>query len=148
MPSLPEASRSLLAADSAVNLTSWVVAGGVLLIGAGGFHYASPPAPHACSLRSHGRRRKNIPQTVENGALSASDVHTRKTFFSLQLKLFTIRQASLRSSLSHYATFCDILKGRTFSPLRCVHDVRELGTHIKILKESQIREIALRRLVT
>jgi hypothetical protein len=60
---------------------------------------------------------------------------------------------------------CDFLKGRTFSILRCIHQVHELGTHIEvfihtllavfprqlnmiaelILKESQLREIASRR---
>jgi hypothetical protein len=59
---------------------------------------------------------------------------------------------------------CDFLKGRTFSILRCLQQVHELGTHIEvftlsslqfprqlnmiveqILKESQHREIASRR---
>jgi hypothetical protein len=135
-----------------VDVTSWVIAGGVLLIGAGSFHYAAPQRLTRVLSEAMADVERTYLETVENGALSASDVHTPGRhspgvpsfyFFSgvgvlsvrlgsLQLELLTIRQASLRSSLSHYAMFCDILKGRTFSALRCIHDVSELGTHIEV----------------
>jgi hypothetical protein len=80
MPSLPEASRSLLAVDSPVNLTSWVVAGDVLLIGAGSFHYASPQRLTRILSEAMADIERTYLETVENGALSASDVHTREIF--------------------------------------------------------------------
>ncbi|KAJ7880033.1 hypothetical protein B0H14DRAFT_3129521 [Mycena olivaceomarginata] len=92
--------------------------------------------------------KKTYLEAVENGALCASDAHIAEVFSNLQLEVSTIRQASLLSSLSYYAMLCDALKGRTFTILRCIHEVHELGTHIEILKESQLREIASRRFAT
>ncbi|KAJ7880017.1 hypothetical protein B0H14DRAFT_3434757 [Mycena olivaceomarginata] len=107
-----------------------------------------PSASPAFSSTQWPTSKKTYLEAIENGALCASDVHTRETFSSLQFKVSTIRQASLRSSLSHYAMLCDVLKGRTFTILRCLHEVHELGTHIEILKVSQLCEITSCRLAT
>ncbi|KAJ7880018.1 hypothetical protein B0H14DRAFT_3434758 [Mycena olivaceomarginata] len=120
MPSLPEAFRSLLAADSLV-LTSWVVAGGVLLIGAGSFHYASPQRLTRVLSEAMADVERTYLETVENGALSASDVHTGGTFSS-----------------------------SNFSPPHVLRPALHprLGFAQQILKQSQIREITSRRLAT
>ncbi|KAJ7690462.1 hypothetical protein B0H14DRAFT_2652394 [Mycena olivaceomarginata] len=142
MPSLPEASLSIIASDFPVNSTPWAVGGGLsLMIGAA--YYASPQRLTRVLVDTMADVKKSISKPSRMGSW---------TFSSLQLEVSTIRQASLHSSLSHYAMLCDFLKGRTFSILRCIHELHELGTHIelnmiaeKILKESQ-REITSRRL--
>ncbi|KAJ7880041.1 hypothetical protein B0H14DRAFT_3858294 [Mycena olivaceomarginata] len=147
MPSLPEASLSIIASDLPVNSTPWVVGGGLSLM-IGTAYYASPQRLTRVLVDTMADVKKKYLEAVENGVLCASDAHTAGTFSSLQLEVSTIRQASLHSSLSHYAMLCDFLKGRTFSILRCIHELHELGTHIEILKESQRREITSRRLET
>ncbi|KAJ7880062.1 hypothetical protein B0H14DRAFT_2566556 [Mycena olivaceomarginata] len=101
-------------------------------------YYASPQRLTHGLVDAMANVKKNYLEAVENGALCASDAHTAATFSSLQLEVSTIRKASLHSSLSHYAMLCDFLKGRTFTVLRCLHKVRELETHIEILKESRL----------
>ncbi|KAJ7861309.1 hypothetical protein B0H14DRAFT_537837 [Mycena olivaceomarginata] len=152
MPALLEASKplSILAPGLAPSSTPWAVTDALLvLIGAAGtIHYASPQHLTGVLVAAMADVKKTYLEAVENGALCASDVHIAEVFSNLQLEVSTIRQASLHSSLSHSAMLCDFLKGRTFSILRCIHQVHELGTHLEILKESQLREIASHRVAT
>ncbi|KAJ7880024.1 hypothetical protein B0H14DRAFT_3434764 [Mycena olivaceomarginata] len=100
MPSLPEASLSIIA-DLPVNSTPWAVGGGLsLMIGAA--YYASPQRLTRVLVDAMADVKKKYLEAVENGVLCASDAHTAATFSSLQLEVSTIRKASLHSSLSHY----------------------------------------------
>ncbi|KAJ7880000.1 hypothetical protein B0H14DRAFT_3858268 [Mycena olivaceomarginata] len=152
MPVLLEASKPLpiLASGLSLSSTPWAatVVLSVVVGAAGTIHYASPQRLTGVLVAAMADVKKTYLEAVENGALYASDAHIAEVFSNLQLEVSTIRQASLLSSLSHYAMLCDVLKGRTFTILRCIHEVHELGTHIEILKESQLREIASRRFVT
>ncbi|KAJ7334309.1 hypothetical protein DFH08DRAFT_1083702 [Mycena albidolilacea] len=152
MLTLPEASKplSLLALGLTLSSAPWAVAIALpVLIGAAGtIHYASPQRLTGVLVVAMADVKKTYLEAVENGALCASDAHIAEVFSNLQLEVSTIRQASLLSCLSHYAMLCDVLKGRTFTILRCIHEVHELGTHIEILKESQLHEIASRRFAT
>ncbi|KAJ7861316.1 hypothetical protein B0H14DRAFT_3445431 [Mycena olivaceomarginata] len=90
--------------------------------------------------------KKAYLEAIENGALCTTDAHTAETFARLQLEVSTIRQASLLSSLSHYAMLCDVLNGRTFTILRCIHELNMITE--QILKESQLCQIASHRFAT
>jgi hypothetical protein len=51
---------------------------------------------------------------------------------SLQLKVSTIREATLSNSLSPYATLREFLAGRTLVIVRCIWEVHALKTHIEV----------------
>ncbi|KAJ7300851.1 hypothetical protein DFH08DRAFT_828047 [Mycena albidolilacea] len=160
MPAVAEASTSLsiLASGLPADWTPWVAASISLIGGAGCIHYASPQHLTRVLLDQMARLKRNHLAGIENRALSACDVRTAgalATLGSLQLKVSDIRQVSLHSSLSNYAMFCDILNGRTFTILHCIHEICALKTHIElimvteqILKESHVRKIISRRLAT
>ncbi|KAF7328656.1 hypothetical protein MSAN_02474400 [Mycena sanguinolenta] len=77
---------------------------------------------------------------VESGLLSESDTNATGVMLAmLQDKVSTMREASLRSSLSWRATLSDILTGHTFAVLQCIWEVRNLQTHIEILGEVKLR---------
>ncbi|KAJ7880020.1 hypothetical protein B0H14DRAFT_2566517 [Mycena olivaceomarginata] len=149
MPALLEASKPLSILTSGLSLSStpWaaIVVLSVVVGAAGTIHYASPQRLAGVLVVAMADVKKTYLEAVENGALCASDAHIAEVFSNLQLEVSTIRQASLHSSLSHYAMLYDFLKGRTFSILRCLQQVHELGTQIEILKESQLLEISSRR---
>ncbi|KAJ7339205.1 hypothetical protein DFH08DRAFT_812595 [Mycena albidolilacea] len=136
MPVLLEASKplSILASGISLSSTPWAATVALLvLIGAAGIiHYASPQRLTRVLFEAMADVKKTSRGRREWGPHEVS----------------TIRQASLISSLSHYAMLCDVIKGRTFTILRCIHEAHELGTHIEILKESQLCEIASRRFAT
>ncbi|KAJ7718705.1 hypothetical protein B0H14DRAFT_2643243 [Mycena olivaceomarginata] len=157
MPAIAEASKplSILASGLPADWTPWLVASISLIGGVGCIQYASPQRLTCVLLDQMARLKRNHLAGIENGTLSACDVHIAETLAILQLKVSDIREASLHSSLSNYAMLCDILKGRTFTILHCIHEIRALETHIElimvteqILKESHVREIISRRLAT
>ncbi|KAJ6518961.1 hypothetical protein C8R45DRAFT_1204251 [Mycena sanguinolenta] len=77
---------------------------------------------------------------VESGLLSESDINQTGSLLSiLQDKVSTMREASLRCSLSWRATLRDFLTGRTFTVLQCIWEARNLQTHIEILGEVKLR---------
>jgi hypothetical protein len=51
---------------------------------------------------------------------------------SLQLKVSTIREATLFNSLSPYATLREFLAGRTLVIVSCIWEVHTLKTHIEV----------------
>ncbi|KAJ7326337.1 hypothetical protein DFH08DRAFT_1027308 [Mycena albidolilacea] len=57
----------------------------------------------------------------------------------LQLEVSTVTESTLRNSLSWRAALRDFLHGRTFTLLWWICEVKQFETHIKILKESQLR---------
>ncbi|KAJ7300864.1 hypothetical protein DFH08DRAFT_828060 [Mycena albidolilacea] len=137
MPALLEASKplSILISGLSLSSTPWaaIVVLSVVVGAAETIHYASPQRLTGVLVVAMADVKKKISRgRREWGPLEVS----------------TIRQASLLSSLSHYAMLCDVLKGRTFTILCCIHEVHKLGTHIEILKESHLREIVSRRFAT
>ncbi|KAJ7809039.1 hypothetical protein B0H14DRAFT_3481729 [Mycena olivaceomarginata] len=135
MPSLPEASLSIITSDLPVNSTPWAVGGGLSMMIMAAY-YASPQRLTHILVDAMTDVKKKYLEAVENGALCDAD--TAAKFSNLQLEVSAIRKASLRSSLSHCAMLCDFLKCRTFTVLRCLHKVRDLETHIEISKESRL----------
>ncbi|KAJ7819010.1 hypothetical protein B0H13DRAFT_1921945 [Mycena leptocephala] len=100
------------------------------------------PVLHASSSPPS-RVEKIYLEALETGLLSASDIDTAEMLSTLQLKVSKIREASLRNSLSHSGTLREFFGDRTFTLLRCIHEVRVLEIHIEILKEAQLREDSL-----
>ncbi|KAF7370447.1 hypothetical protein MSAN_00676400 [Mycena sanguinolenta] len=79
---------------------------------------------------------------VENGVLSA-EVDFAEKLAVLQLEVSTLRETSLRSSLSPLSAFYDTFNiCRSVALLRCLRRVRGLETIIEISHETQLREIA------
>ncbi|KAF8216696.1 hypothetical protein K438DRAFT_1953599 [Mycena galopus ATCC 62051] len=77
---------------------------------------------------------------VETSQLSAADISAVGSMLSiLQDKVSAVHEASLRSSLSWRATVGEFLRGRTFTVVQCLWDVRNLHTHIEILQEANLR---------
>ncbi|KAF7341995.1 hypothetical protein MVEN_01786600 [Mycena venus] len=72
----------------------------------------------------------------EMGLISANET---ETLHILQLQVFAISEETLRNSLSRWAPPRDFLRGRLFVLLRCICEVRTFETHMKILKESHLR---------
>ncbi|KAF7324297.1 hypothetical protein MVEN_02650200 [Mycena venus] len=72
----------------------------------------------------------------EMGLVSANET---ETLHLLQLQVFSISEETLRNSLSRWAALHDFLRGRTFVLLRCICEVRTFEMHMKILKESHLR---------
>ncbi|KAJ7326329.1 hypothetical protein DFH08DRAFT_337453 [Mycena albidolilacea] len=70
------------------------------------------------------------------GILSAADT---EMLAILQLGVSTVTESALRNSLSWRAALRDFLHGRTFTLLWWIREVKQFETHIKILKESQLR---------
>ncbi|KAJ7326344.1 hypothetical protein DFH08DRAFT_941008 [Mycena albidolilacea] len=70
------------------------------------------------------------------GILSAADTGMLAI---LQLEVSTVTESTLRNSLSWRTALRDLLHGRTFTLLWWIREVKQFETHIKILKESQLR---------
>ncbi|KAF8216720.1 hypothetical protein K438DRAFT_2007514 [Mycena galopus ATCC 62051] len=158
MSSIPS-SLSILASTS--SSTPWVICGGLLFIGtAGTIYHMSPMRLTRILVNIIADAEKTYLDAIENGAICASDVETAETlstcvsfpflylgFYlnqadSLQFKVSTIREASLRSSLFPFSALCDILNiHRSVAIVRCISEVRAFKTSIEILNESHLREI-------
>jgi hypothetical protein len=81
MPSLPDASLSILAADLQVNSTPWAATGGLLLVVAtGSIYYASPQRLTRVLVDAMANVKKAYLEAIENGALCMTDAHTAETF--------------------------------------------------------------------
>ncbi|KAF7328651.1 hypothetical protein MSAN_02473700 [Mycena sanguinolenta] len=83
---------------------------------------------------------------VENGIgvlCASTDVGVAERLAVLQLKVSTLREASLRSSLSPLSFLSDTFNiCRFITVLRCLREVRGLKTYIEISLEFQRRELA------
>ncbi|KAJ7255446.1 hypothetical protein B0H12DRAFT_532874 [Mycena haematopus] len=103
-------------------------------------HYASPIRLTRILVSAIAKTEKKFLAAVETGLLSASDINTTGSMLSiLQDKASAMHEASLRSSLSWRTTLGEFLKGRTFTVLQCIREVRNLQTHIEILGEVKLR---------
>ncbi|KAJ7846641.1 hypothetical protein B0H13DRAFT_2362879 [Mycena leptocephala] len=132
MPNIPEACLSILPSvlPTAGSNTPIIVLV-ILLIAAGIIHYVSPMRFTRLLVAAMAMAEKSYLEVLEAGLASLSDIHTAEMLSALQLKVSAIREASLRSSLSIWATICEFLKGRTFSLLQCIREVQALQTQIE-----------------
>ncbi|KAJ6518955.1 hypothetical protein C8R45DRAFT_1204247 [Mycena sanguinolenta] len=141
MSSIPEASLAFLTSNPSSTSTPW----GLILTGvvAAGLYYASPTRLTCVLVSALADTEKTYLTAVENGLLCAStDVDMAKRLSVLQLEVSALRETSLRSSLSHVSALCDMCNiHRSVTILRCLAEVRELGTYIEISNESRLREI-------
>ncbi|KAJ7814994.1 hypothetical protein B0H13DRAFT_2381347 [Mycena leptocephala] len=133
---------ALPAPRSTINTTIFGVVF-ILVVAAGIVHYASPPRLTRVLATAISNVEKTYLDALETGLLSASDIDTAEMLSTLQLNVSKIREASLRNSLSLSGTLREFFRGRTFTLLRCIHEVRMLEIHIEILKEAQLREDSL-----
>jgi hypothetical protein len=86
MPSLPEASLSIIASDLPVNSTPWAVGGGLSsMIGVA--YYASPQRLTGVLVAAMADVKKTYLEAVENRALCASDAHIAEVFSKCAIPL-------------------------------------------------------------
>ncbi|KAF7370465.1 hypothetical protein MSAN_00678300 [Mycena sanguinolenta] len=144
MSSIPEASLSVFASNSTP--IPWGVL--VASVAVAGIYFVSPMRLTRVLVIAIADAEKSYLAAVENGVLSAStEIDTGERLSMLQLKVSTIRETSLRSSLSTFSALCDMFNiRRSVAVLRCLAEVRGLGTYIEISNESQLREISSRPL--
>ncbi|KAJ7931609.1 hypothetical protein B0H13DRAFT_2308332 [Mycena leptocephala] len=116
--------------------TAVLIALVIFIVAAGIVRYASPPRLARILITAIASVEKIYLEALETGLLSASDIDTAEMLSTLQLKVSKIREASLRNSLSHSGTLRDFFGGRTFTLLRCIHEVRVLEIHIEDLEGS------------
>ncbi|KAJ7654554.1 hypothetical protein DFH06DRAFT_1416252 [Mycena polygramma] len=77
---------------------------------------------------------------LETGLLGASDVVCIGPLLSsLQLKVSKIRDETLENSRSNWKEVCGFFQGRSITIFHYIREVRDLETHIEILKEAQLR---------
>ncbi|KAJ7722982.1 hypothetical protein B0H16DRAFT_1599669, partial [Mycena metata] len=68
--------------------------------------------------------------------LSSNELEgVRSTMRMLRLKVSALQAESLRNSLSWRISIREFFKGRSFTLFRCIDEVRDLETHINILKQ-------------
>ncbi|KAJ7491953.1 hypothetical protein FB451DRAFT_1551420 [Mycena latifolia] len=118
-----------------------ILLGALVLVAAAAytFYCASPMRLTRILVAAISAAEKKYFDAIEDGVLSRSDVQTAEKIASLQIKVSNIREDTLRNSLSYRTSFYAFLKGRTFTILYCIRDVRTLETHIEILKEVRLR---------
>ncbi|KAF7370457.1 hypothetical protein MSAN_00677500 [Mycena sanguinolenta] len=109
-----------------------------------GLYYASPARLTGVLVSALADTERAYLVAVENGVLCGlADSDTAQRLAVSQLKVSVIRETSLRSSLSTFSALCDMFNiRRTVVILRCLGEVRELGTHIEISNETQLREVS------
>ncbi|KAJ6518970.1 hypothetical protein C8R45DRAFT_1065812 [Mycena sanguinolenta] len=146
MSAIPETSLSLLSQSNSPSppgtFTGILLAISVTVVG---LYYASLTRL-TCVLVSTITEVENAYLAgVENGLAFSADNDIAERLSVLQLTISTLRETSLRHSLSlsPLSFLCDIFNiRRSIAVLRCLREVRELRTYIEILHESQLRNIA------
>ncbi|KAJ7491981.1 hypothetical protein FB451DRAFT_1551433 [Mycena latifolia] len=141
MSSLSETSLSLFASAPPPTSTPTNILLGALSLIATAYivHYASPTRLTRVLVATIAETEKTYLEALEAGVLPKSDADTATTLTSLQIKVSSIRETTLRHSLSYRATLGAFLTGHSFTVLHCIRDVRRLETHIEILKETRLR---------
>ncbi|KAJ6518967.1 hypothetical protein C8R45DRAFT_1116874, partial [Mycena sanguinolenta] len=135
MSTLPETSLSLLLQSNSLS-PSWTSTGILfaISIAATGLYYVSPSRLTHVLVSALANVERAYLASVENGFVPAADVTERLAI--LQLKVSTLRENSLRNSLSPLPLFLlsDTLNiRRSVTVLRCLAEISN---------ESQLREIA------
>ncbi|KAJ7696479.1 hypothetical protein B0H17DRAFT_1177908 [Mycena rosella] len=142
MSSLTETVSCLTSTALPASRTSADILFGILIItfAAVSVHCASPMRLTRVLVIAMDDAEKAYLQAIESGKADLHMLHAAEMISSLQMKVSTIREATLRNSLSYRTAFCAFLKGQTLSVLQCIREVREVETHIEILKEEQLRD--------
>ncbi|KAJ7117783.1 hypothetical protein C8R44DRAFT_879320 [Mycena epipterygia] len=140
MSSFSETSFSLLASDPPTSTATRVIFGALLIASMVCLiHFASPMRLTRVLVAAIKDAEETYLEAIEAGVLSKFDIDTAAMLYGLQIKVSHIRVTSLHNSLSTRQAFRGFFKGRTFTILRCIHEVRELEAHIEILKEEHLR---------
>ncbi|KAJ7117784.1 hypothetical protein C8R44DRAFT_738659 [Mycena epipterygia] len=129
MSSLSEITISVLESVPPTSATTKVIIGVLILTMATfGTHYASPMHLLVAAISNV---EKTYFEAIEAGVLTKSNVHTTETLSSVQIKVSSIREASLRNYLSTRQEFREFFKGRSFTILKCIREVRKLEADIE-----------------
>ncbi|KAJ7435824.1 hypothetical protein FB451DRAFT_1379216 [Mycena latifolia] len=125
MSSLSETSLSLLAPAPPPTSTAANILLAALVLTATAYivHYASPMRLTRVLVTAIAETEKTYLVAIEAGVLPKSDADTAATLTSLQLKVSSIREATLRHSLSYRAALGAFLTGHTFTILHCIRDI-------------------------
>ncbi|KAJ7759135.1 hypothetical protein B0H16DRAFT_1534488 [Mycena metata] len=99
-------------------------------------NYASPMRLTSVLVSEIAHAEQIYLDAFETGLLSTTETDILS---ALQFKVSTLREATLRDSISWVAVLCGLVQGRTLALLRCIREVRAFETHIEILKEAQLR---------
>ncbi|KAJ6518966.1 hypothetical protein C8R45DRAFT_918062 [Mycena sanguinolenta] len=133
MSNIPETSFSVLAQCNST-ATPW----GLLSIGVVGatIYYTSPLRLTRVLIAALADTEKKHLAAVENGVFCVStDVDVAERLALLQLKASTLHETSLRSSLTPLSTLYDMFNlRRSVTVLRCLGEVRRIGTFIEVRK--------------
>ncbi|KAF7370445.1 hypothetical protein MSAN_00676200 [Mycena sanguinolenta] len=146
MPTISETSLSLLSQSDPPTLP-WTFIAILLVIGvaAAGFYYASPTRLTGVLVSALINVENAYLASEENGLAHSDDVDIEERLTVLQLEVCTFCDTSLRVSLSPIfplSVLYDMFNiRRSIAVLRCLREVRSLGTHIEIFHEAQRREI-------
>ncbi|KAF7370463.1 hypothetical protein MSAN_00678100 [Mycena sanguinolenta] len=147
MSTLPETSLTLLSQSNSPSPPSIFTAVPLFTVFAiVGLYYASPTCLTHVLVSSLADVENAYLTGVENGIgvlCASTDVDVAERLAVLQLKVSTLREASLRSSLSPLSFLSDTFNiCRFVTVLRCLREVRVLKTYIEISQEFQRREPA------
>ncbi|KAJ7759056.1 hypothetical protein B0H16DRAFT_1534188 [Mycena metata] len=139
MPALPDGSLPIIA-----SLFSPTTEAKVVLVGIGlpivgtSLHYASPAHLMRVLSDAMSNLEKAYADMIYVGLprlLTAEEVqHLSSSLRILQLKVDKLRTEKLRNSLSWRATVGEFLGGRSVTLFRCIKEVRDLETRIRILE--------------
>ncbi|KAJ7759124.1 hypothetical protein B0H16DRAFT_1720540 [Mycena metata] len=142
MSSIPEVSTLLITESPPPTRISSIIVAILILpaIMAAFIHYASPGRLTRVLVDIMEDTEATYLEGLETGRLSASDIQTAEAVSSLQLKVSNIREASLRNSLSCWATLREFFTGHTMTLLSCIWKVYQLQVHLEILKEQRLRD--------
>ncbi|KAJ6581708.1 hypothetical protein B0H19DRAFT_1251889 [Mycena capillaripes] len=128
MPTLPNTPVSMVASELPSNLSIFLcintIAATAVVI-----HYASPKRLTGILIDAMAQLKKTSSDVFEAGRLSAPEIEKLRL---LKHKLSAIQAETLEDSRSYLGTICRVLKGRTFTMLFCIWEVRDLEMHIKI----------------
>ncbi|KAJ6581776.1 hypothetical protein B0H19DRAFT_1229010 [Mycena capillaripes] len=139
----PTESSILGSALSTSSTSASMLAVIIVVVVAGIIHYVSPMRLMRVLVAAIAKTENTYLEALETGWLPPSDDQTAERLSTLQLEVSVIREAYLRNSLSRCTALREFLKGRTFTVLQCINEVRKLETHLEILKETQLRESKL-----
>ncbi|KAJ6518979.1 hypothetical protein C8R45DRAFT_918076 [Mycena sanguinolenta] len=143
MSTLPETSLSLLSQSNSTS-PPWTFTGILFAISvaAAALNYASPTCLTRVLVSALAEVERAYLVGVENGLAFSADNDIAERLTVLQLKVSILREISLRRSLSIFSVLYDMFNiYRSISVLRCLREVRQMGTYVDIFNESQLRDI-------
>ncbi|KAJ7491959.1 hypothetical protein FB451DRAFT_1165158 [Mycena latifolia] len=141
MSSISETSLSLITSTPTTSAMAKIFVTALILSSTAYIlHCASPMRLTRVLVTAIAAAERAYLEAVEDAMITKYDVHIAATLTRLQLKVSELREETLRNSLSYRVSFCEFFKGRTFTVLRSIQDVRRLETHIEILKEGRLRD--------